>query len=411
MVFRFLQSLVAANLDLLEPHRKILVGVLGLFLVSLLKLGNAAGQRFFSLAHLGLAVFIQLADLSVELILDPILVLLDDLLGLLERLFERNSMPRHARAGHGHESDASPDRGGNCDHGPDDGGGYPAGHREPQGHGHHGSQDQERPDEDVYSQELGQLERLDGDQCLLDAGADVLERDEGTLFGVPILPGGHGGRGCSLHLAARRGLAACGHAEGRLAGGRVHQGGVGRRRGRCDIRQGRGELSAAFQNEFGVCLLDLEVLELFVPARVGSASPLDPVVARAFEDRQRLPPRFFLGLFGPALIFLQLLVELLLGEGVLVLGGLRVALESLDDLVACTPVFRVQGFVVGVVLGRELFRAGAVLGLFPVDPLLEPQLGLGFAFDAGRDQCFQVGERDGFFLNERRLRHVAVFPG
>ena len=53
-----------------------------------------------------------------------------------------------------------------------------------------------------------------------------------------------------------------------------------------------------------------------------------------------------------------------------------------------------------MVLGR-----GAILGLFAIDSLAKTELGLGFTLGAGRDQRFQLRERNGLFLNEWRLRH------
>ncbi len=78
----------------------------------------------------------------------------------------------------------------------------------------------------------------------------------------------------------------------------------------------------------------------------------------------------------------ELVVDLLLGLGVFVLGGLRVALKSLDDLIARAGVLGFQGGIVGLVLGGELLGQGAVLGLFPFDPFPKPQLGFGFGLGA-----------------------------
>ena len=71
------------------------------------------------------------------------------------------------------------------------------------------------------------------------------------------------------------------------------------------------------------------------PASV-AAPPLDSLFLRPFENRQGLPAGFFLGLLGLAMVFLELVVDLLLGLLVLVLARLGIALKSLDDLV-CEP--------------------------------------------------------------------------
>ena len=77
----------------------------------------------------------------------------------------------------------------------------------------------------------------------------------------------------------------------------------------------------------------MEIVERAAPVGVGRPPPFDPFVARALEKRQCLPAGFFLGLLGPALVFLELFVDLLLVLGVFILGRLGVALVRLDHLV------------------------------------------------------------------------------
>ena len=121
-------------------------------------------------------------------------------------------------------------------------------------------------------------------------------------------------------------------------------------------RQVRREPAAALENKFRRVLLQVQIIERGVPVGVSPAPPLDSFFPRPFEKRQRLPAGFFLGLLGPALVFLELLVDLLLGLGILALARLGVALKRLAHLVASPGVLRLQRLVVDLVLGGELAR-------------------------------------------------------
>ncbi len=153
-----------------------------------------------------------------------------------------------------------------------------------------------------------------------------------------------------------------------------------RRRGRRDgFRQVRRELAAALENKVSRLFLQVELVERGVPVGLSPAPPFDSFVPRSLEERQRLPAGFFLGLLGPALVFLELVVDLLLGLGILVLASLGVALKRLDaprrapgrtgpPATRCRPC-----------TWRRAARGGLVLGLFPLDPLAKAQLGLGLS--------------------------------
>ena len=136
----------------------------------------------------------------------------------------------------------------------------------------------------------------------------------------------------SAASGARRSVAAGVGAAGSTGSRRALRDG-GRRR-RLSGRLRRASLPHRFRTYSAVVLSSGAELDLFVPVGIGTPPPLDAFVASTLEHRQRLPAGFFLGLLGPALIFLELLVDLLLGLLVLGLGRLGVALKGLDDLVA-----------------------------------------------------------------------------
>ena len=165
------------------------------------------------------------------------------------------------------------------------------------------------------------------------------------------------------------------------------------------------ELAAALQDKFGGCFFDVELVERGAPIRVRRPAPFDSFLARPLKKGQRLPAGFFLGFLGPALVFLELFVDLFLGVGVISLAGLSVALKRLDHVVRALAYSRFERLVVDLEFGGELLRRGLILFLLAVDPLAEPQLGLRLSLGAISDERFQIIERDGFFLDEWRLRH------
>ena len=128
---------------------------------------------------------------------------------------------------------------------------------------------------------------------------------------------------------------------------------------------------------------------------------LDHPIARGLVHRQRLPARLFMGLLGTAAFRLGLGVDLRLDLEILGPGGLILALESLQDLIAGSLVLGFQRRFFGLVARRKLARGCPVFLVLPLPPTMKDQLGLGLSLGTGGDQCFQVGECGDLFLNQR----------
>ena len=106
-----LEPFVAAHANLLEPGRIDLVGLFGLLLMAALKLGDAARQHLLGVAAPWLrAFFVELLELALELVLDPILVLFDELFGFgRARSSSGTACLDHAGPSHLSEAEISPD--------------------------------------------------------------------------------------------------------------------------------------------------------------------------------------------------------------------------------------------------------------------------------------------------------------
>ena len=170
---------------------------------------------------------------------------------------------------------------------------------------------------------------------------------------------------------------------------------------------GDGHPAEPLQQDLGGLLVDVQVMDRRRPVGLGPAPPLDALVARPLEERQRLPAGLVLDLLAPALLLLELLVGLLLGPGVLVLPGLGIALEDGLDLLPLPLVLGLERFVVDLVRLVELLRRRLVFLLLAVLAAAEPQLDLGFALGPVGDQGFQVVKRAGLDLDQWRLGHGA----
>ncbi len=136
------------------------------------------------------------------------------------------------------------------------------------------------------------------------------------------------------------------------------------------------------------------------PVGLGHAPALDRLVATSLEDGERVPAGLLLGLLGPPLLLLELVVELLLGLGERGVARLRIALIGLEDRLARPRVLGLQGPQLIVELVGELLRRRLVLLLLPVDPSAESRLDLRLFLGPGRDQGFQVVQRTGLDLDK-----------
>src|SRR5262249_60509274 len=101
--------LVAADPDLLDERGILDVGRLVGLAAAGLGLGDDAGHGLLGLADLVGAPVLALLELALELGLDPILVLLDLLLGVAQELAERDGMPQHLGLGHRAQADPAAD--------------------------------------------------------------------------------------------------------------------------------------------------------------------------------------------------------------------------------------------------------------------------------------------------------------
>src|SRR5205814_9910044 len=121
------------------------------------------------------------------------------------------------------------------------------------------------------------------------------------------------------------------------------------------------------QRQVRLVLPDVEFGDRGGPVGLGRPPPLDTLVAGPLEDRQRVPAGLLLGLLGPPLLLLELVVDLLLGLGVLRLARLGIPLIGLEAPLAHPGVFRLHRLQVDLNLGGELLRRRRVVLLVPGD--------------------------------------------
>ncbi len=306
-----------AAADRFQPRGIFDVGLGDLLGMPLLELGVSPGHHRFGVAHGCLALLLELLHLRFEDVLHPVLALLDQLLAVGERLAQRGTVLRGARARQLGQCDIRSDTGRQRDHDSDDRRSRPADDHSQPG-GQPSRQEQEGPDEDVDPEELGEPEPCERHQLFVDLGAEVLKLDEGRFFD--------------------RGFVGFGRVGGFGRGGRSRRFDrrwrVGGRHGRGRLGRGRRELAAPLQDEVGRFLRQVKLTDLGRPVGVGTPAPFHTLVARPFEERQRLPPGLFLDLLGAPLVFFQLLVMLFLDCGIFFLCRLRIALKRLHHLCA-----------------------------------------------------------------------------
>ncbi len=170
LLLGLLEIVVATLADLLGLGRVLLVGGLALLLAALLGLGDDAGHLLLGLTDAIGPLLLELLQLRLVLVLDPILVLLDELLGVGERLAERDGMALDAEPGLRSQAEIGPHPGADRRDAPGDAGPDRAdrGHADEGAAGHAAAEQQERPDEVLGLQELGELEGVQGVELFLD---------------------------------------------------------------------------------------------------------------------------------------------------------------------------------------------------------------------------------------------------